>query len=82
MKFEDQLNIKESSYSYLILVSLKGNLLGHEGKHNAKSECIYVMYWPFCAGCDCVVFADCVHELVVIACNCLYVCVRMLCVWS
>ena len=40
------------------------------------------MYGPFCAGCDCEVFADCVHMLVVIAGTCpgLYVCVCGCCV--
>ena len=32
----------------------------------------------FCADCDCVALADCVHVLVVIACNCLYVCVCLI----
>ena len=36
--------------------------------------------FTFCANCDWTVFADCVHVLVVIACNCLYtVCVNVVC---
>ena len=39
------------------------------------------LWWvdPFYADCDCVVLADCVNVLVVIACNCLYVWVNVVC---